>query len=88
MPPSDRLSGALSIASTVIGIASGLQGLGAFGKASESASKGFQTLNSLSSIGTGALGLTGINEQLPITVGGGVVGLDQFYDPFTGGVGA
>ena len=31
MPPTDRLSGALSIASTVIGIAGGLKDLGAFG---------------------------------------------------------
>ena len=31
MPPTDRLSGALSIASTVIGIAGGLKSLGAFG---------------------------------------------------------
>ena len=30
MPPSDRLSGALSIASTVVGIASNLQGMGMF----------------------------------------------------------
>ena len=36
MPPSDRLSGALSIASTVIGIASGLGDLGLFSKSAAS----------------------------------------------------
>ena len=39
MPPSDRLSGALSIASSIIGIVSGVQGLGLGAK---SASEGFK----------------------------------------------
>ena len=39
MPPSDRLSGALSIASSIIGIVSGVQGLGL---GSKSASEGFK----------------------------------------------
>ena len=41
MPPTDRLSGALSIASTVIGIAGGLKDLGAFGKGGGDLSKSF-----------------------------------------------
>ena len=41
MPPSDRLSGALSIASSVIGIVSGIQGLGL---GSASATKGLEGL--------------------------------------------
>ena len=80
MPPSDRLSGALSIAGSVISIAGGLQGLGAFGKVSESASKGFNTLNSLSAIGSGLSGLAGINQSSPTTVSGGILGLDPTYD--------
>jgi len=36
MPPSDRLSGALSIASTIVGIASGLGDLGLFSKSAAS----------------------------------------------------
>ena len=39
MPPSDRLSGALSIASSIVGIVSGVQGLGLGAK---SASEGFK----------------------------------------------
>ena len=82
MPPSDRLSGALSIAGSIISIAGGLQGLGAFGKVSESASKGFNTLNSISAIGSGLTGLAGINQYSPTTVGGGILGLDPTYDGF------
>ena len=85
MPPSDRLSGALSIASTIVGIASGLGDLGMFSK---SASAGLQSTASLSSIGAGAQGLSGINALSPITVGGGVLGLDPFLDTMTGGIGA
>ena len=44
MPPSDRLSGALSIASTVIGIASGMGELGMFSKG---ASKGFNFMDAV-----------------------------------------
>ena len=84
MPPSDRLSGALNIASQVIGIVSGIQGLGL---GSAGASSGL-TSSSLSSIGAGASGVGAINSTLPVTVGGGVLGLDPFLDPFTGGIGA
>ena len=45
MPPSDRLSGALSIASSIIGIVSGVQGLGL---GSKSASQGFKFTDALS----------------------------------------
>ena len=78
MPPSDRLSGALSIAGSVISIAGGLKGLGAFG--GTKAVDGFNTLNSLSAIGSGLSGLGGINQQSPVTVGGGILGLDPTYD--------
>ena len=84
MPPSDRLSGALNIASQVIGIVSGIQGLGL---GSAGASSGL-TSSSLSSIGAGAGGVGAINSTLPVTVGGGVLGLDPFLDPLTGGIGA
>ena len=84
MPPSDRLSGALSIASTVVGLASNLHGMGLFSK---SAASGLNATASLSSIGAGAQGLAGINALSPITVGGGVLGLDPFLDTMTGGVG-
>ena len=84
MPPSDRLSGALSIASQVIGIVSGIQGLGL----GSSSAAGGLTSGSLSSIGAGAGGVGAINSTLPVTVGGGVLGLDPFLDPFTGGIGA
>ena len=49
MPPSDRLSGALSIASSIIGIVSGVQGLGL---GSKSASEGFKFTDALSGAGT------------------------------------
>ena len=84
MPPSDRLSGALSIASTVVGLVSGIQGLGL---GSSSAGAGI-TSGSLSSIGAGASGVGAINSVLPQTVGGGILGLDQFLDPLTGAIGA
>ena len=83
MPPSDRLSGALNIASQVIGIVSGIQGLNL---GSASAGSGLGATGSLSSIGAGAGGVGAINSVLPVTVGGGVVGLDPFLDPFTGGI--
>ena len=79
MPPSDRLSGALSIAGSIISIAGGLKGLGAFGGA-KSAADGFNTLNSLSAIGSGLSGLGGINQYSPSTVGGGILGLDPTYE--------
>jgi len=84
MPPSDRLSGALSIASTIASIVTGIQGMGL---GSSSASSGL-TSSSLSSIGAGAGGVSAINSTLPVTVGGGVVGLDPFLDPLTMGIGA
>ena len=59
MPPSDRLSGALSIASSVIGIASGLQGMGLF-SGGASAAGGFS-----SAITSGqALGMGGYSSML------------------------
>ena len=83
MPPSDRLSGALSIASTVVGIVSGLQGLG-LGSSTVSSGIG-ATTGSLSSIGTGVSGLGGINSVLPQTMGG-ILGLDPTYDGLLGTV--
>ena len=81
MPPSDRLSGALSIASSVIGIASGLGKLGMFSK---SAASGL-TNSSISSIGVGAGGVDAINSTLPSFVGG-IGGLDPTFDGLLGTV--
>ena len=66
MPPSDRLSGALSIASSVIGIASGIQGLGL---GSASASSGFSFGQSFSNFG-GLMNSTPTNIFNPSFVGG------------------
>ena len=71
MPPSDRLSGALSIASSVISIASGLQGMGLFSK---SASAGL-TSGTASSI-AGGLGSSPLLTA-PVFPGG-------YIDPFAG----
>jgi len=73
MPPSDRLSGALSIASSVISIASGLQGLGAFGGA-KSAASGLGS--SAASSAAGGLGSSPL-LQAPVFPGG-------YIDPFAG----
>ena len=81
MPPSDRLSGALSIASQIIGIVSGIQGLGL---GSASASSGL-TSGSISSIGAGAGGVGAINSTLPSFVGG-IGGLDSTFDGLLGTV--
>ena len=81
MPPSDRLSGALSIANTVVSIASGLGGLGMF---SGSAASGLNATASLSSIGSGVQGLSGINALSPVTAGGGILGLDIGFDGLLG----
>ena len=70
MPPSDRLSGALSIASQVIGIVSGIQGLGL-----GSASAGAGLTSSASSI-AGGLGSSPL-LQAPVFPGG-------YIDPFAG----
>ena len=84
MPPSDRLSGALSIASTVVGIASGLGDLGMFSK-SASSGLGNATATGLSSI----QGISSnLNQALqsPVTVGGGLLPFaDPFADYMTGG---
>ena len=68
MPPSDRLSGALSIASTVVGIATGLGDLGMFSK---SASSG---LTSAASSAAGGLGQS-LNLTAPVFPSG-------YIDPF------
>ena len=70
MPPSDRLSGALSIASTIVGIVSGVQGMGLFSK---SAGAG---LTSSASAAAGGLGQSA-NLLNPVTIGG-------YLDPFAG----
>ncbi len=70
MPPSDRLSGALSIASTIVGIASGLQGMGLFSK-----SAGAGLTSSASSV-AGGLGSSPL-LQAPVFPGG-------YIDPFAG----
>ena len=78
MPPSDRLSGALSIASTIVGIATGLGDLGMFSK---TATSGISSgTGALAGIGAGAGGVGAINSVLPQTVGGGILGLDSTYD--------
>ena len=84
MPPSDRLSGALSIASTIVGIASGLGELGMFSKSASSglgnaAATGLSNIQGISSNLNQAL-------QAPITVGGGILGADPFADYITGGI--
>ncbi len=71
MPPSDRLSGALSIASQVIGIVSGIQGLGL-----GSASAGAGLTSSAASSVAGGLGSSPL-LQAPVFPGG-------FLDPFAG----
>ena len=81
MPPSDRLSGALSIASQVIGIVSGIQGLGL----GSSTAAGGLTSGSISSIGAGAGGVGAINSTLPSFVGG-IGGLDPTFDGLLGTV--
>ena len=67
MPPSDRLSGALSIASTVIGIASGMGDLGMFSK---SASSGFSSFSNMSGIMDSAFQVAPTNIFNPSFVGG------------------
>ena len=71
MPPSDRLSGALSIASQVIGIVRGIQGLGL-----GSASAGAGLTSSAASSVAGGLGSSPL-LQAPVFPGG-------FLDPFAG----
>lgn len=71
MPPSDRLSGALSIASQVIGIVSGIQGLGL-----GSASAGAGLTSSAASSVAGGLGSSPL-LQAPVFPGG-------YIDPFAG----
>ena len=73
MPPSDRLSGALSIASSVVGIASGLGGLGMFGGTQaagglfSSALPGGMTAGSTFSMNSPILGMPSFaNSYFPI----------------------
>jgi len=80
MPPSDRLSGALNIASQIVGIVSGVGGLGSASAAGAGAG------GSLASIGAGSGGISAINSTLPQTVGGGIMGLDFSYDGLLGTV--
>ena len=54
MPPSDRLSGALSIASSVAGIVSGFGGLGALGGGASAAGSFGSAVTSGSALGMGA----------------------------------
>ena len=86
MPPSDRLSGALSIASTIVGIASGLGDLSQLGKSATKGFEGLQAVEGLKSIGMASDSLTQA-LQSPITVGGGILGADPFADYMTGGYG-
>ena len=67
MPPSDRLSGALSIASTVVGLASNLHGMGLFSK---SAASGFSSFSNMSGIMDSAFQVTPTNIFNPSLVGG------------------
>ena len=65
MPPSDRLSGALSIASTIVGIASGLGDLGMFSKG---ASKGLEGLTTPQLFGDTLTKSPLVNQ--PVGIGG------------------
>ena len=87
MPPSDRLSGALSIASTIVGIASGLGELGMFSKSASKGLEGLGAVEGLKSINMASDALTDA-LQLPTTVGGGILGADSFTDYISGARGA
>jgi len=67
MPPSDRLSGALSIASTIVGLATGVGDLGMFSK---SASSGFSSFSNMSGIMDSAFQAPAANIFNPSFVGG------------------
>jgi len=85
MPPSDRLSGALSIASTIVGLATGVGDLSKMFSPSVNSglsnvtAKGLSNIQGISSNLNQAL-------QAPITVGGGILGADPFADYITGGI--
>ena len=83
MPPSDRLSGALSIASTIVGIVSGVGDISKM--FSKGAGEGLKGLDSLKEIGMGSDLLESAIEA-PVTVGGGILGGDRFVDYTTGGI--
>ena len=68
MPPSDRLSGALSIASSVAGIVSGFGGLGALG-GTNTALSSFQTMSPIMNSAFSPL-VTPANMFNPSFVGG------------------
>tara|TARA_R100000388_G_scaffold150_1_gene275 strand:- start:7073 stop:7774 length:702 start_codon:yes stop_codon:yes gene_type:complete len=69
MPPSDRLSGALSIASTIVGIASGLQGMGLFSKSAGTGMAGAGAGLSTSQLFGGELLQSPLVNQ-PLGIGG------------------
>jgi len=81
MPPSDRLSGALDIASTIVGLVSGVGDISKM--FSKSAGEGLKGLDSLKSIGMGSDLLESAIEA-PVTIGGGILGADPFADYMTG----
>ena len=78
MPPSDRLSGALSIASTVIGIASGLGEMGLFSQSAGSGMAGAAGLGSTELFSTGLTTSPLVNS--PVGIGGYFTDIN----PFTG----
>ena len=82
MPPSDRLSGALDIASTIVGLVTGVGDLSKM--FSKPALDGLKAGTTLSGIGSGIGGVDAINSVLPQTVGGGILGLDSTYDGLLG----
>ena len=89
MPPSDKLSGALEIAGTVAGLVlpflPGGQLAGIFSKSASAAGAAAGAGKTLAAIGTGVAGLSAINSLSPVTVGGGITGLDPSYDALLGG---
>ena len=81
MPPSDRLSGALDIASTIVGLVSGVGDISKM--FSKSAGEGLKGLDSLKSIGMGSDLLESAIEA-PVTIGGGILGAHPFADYMPG----
>ena len=77
MPPSDRLSGALSIASTLVGIASNLHGMGLFSK---SATDGLSALDAAAAVKLPDAGILDTQRTLQSPV---FQGIDNLY--YSGG---
>ena len=77
MPPSDRLSGALSIASTVVGLVSGIQGLGLFSQSAGTGMAGAGAGLSTSQLFSGGLTTSPLVNS-PVGIGGYFTDLNPF----------